>query len=317
MNKMVGVDRNRVGPLALMVLFSLSCIGDAAAAATDTSSLEARVHTYASGESGIFANAYLVDVGPGVVAIDATLSTSDSSRLRAQLDEMHKPLLAVLLTHGHPDHYNGVTNLIDGYSVPVVATAAVDRVIREWDARKEAQWKPVFKEEWPATRTFPNRIVRDGESLTFGDVRFTVHDLGPGESHADSYWVAQAHDQRVAFIGDLIFNGFHSYLTDGHSTEWLANLHRVRPKLVSFQRMYPGHGEAGGTELLDVEEHYLSRYREAVASIGHGKSSLTDPEKAELDEAMRKYLPDGKLTFLISLGADAVAAELANRSGQH
>lgn len=142
----------------------------------------AEVHRYASGAPGIFANAYLVETAHGVVAIDATLTESDSKALRARLDSLNKPLRAVLLTHGHPDHYNGVTNLLQGAPVPVVATAGVDKVIRESDAAKELQWKPTFGAEWPARRSFPSRIVRDGESLAFDGVSFTVHDLGPGES---------------------------------------------------------------------------------------------------------------------------------------
>jgi glyoxylase-like metal-dependent hydrolase (beta-lactamase superfamily II) len=164
-------------------------------------------------------------------------------------------------------------------------------------------------------RTFPNRTLRDGESLTYGDVRFTVHDLGPGESYADSYWTAESKHQHVAFIGDLAFNGFHSYLTDGHSSEWLKHLHQVRQKLATFQMLYPGHGAAGGIELLEAEARYLQKYRETVASVAHGKSSLTDAEKSQVVNAMSTYLPDGKLTFLISLGADPVAAELAGASG--
>jgi len=306
-------DRERVWAWTVAMLLLISHAGYAAA--LDSTSLQPRVHSYASGEAGIFANAYLVDVGPGVVAIDATLSVSDSKKLRAQLDGMRKPLLAVLLTHGHPDHYNGVTNLVEGYSIPIAATKSVDGVIREWDARKESQWKPIFKEEWPTVRTFPNRTLRDGESLTYGDVRFTVHDLGPGESYADSYWTAESKHQRVAFIGDLAFNGFHSYLTDGHSSEWLTHLHQVRQKLATFQMLYPGHGAAGGIELLEAEARYLQKYRETVASVAHGKSSLTDAEKSQVVNAMSTYLPDGKLTFLISLGADPVAAELAGASG--
>jgi hypothetical protein len=92
------------------------------------------VHVYTSGASGIFANAYLIETKHGIVAVDSTLSVSDSRAFRAKLDALHKPLLAVLLTHGHPDHYNGVTTLIAGATVPVVATAGVDKVIREYDA---------------------------------------------------------------------------------------------------------------------------------------------------------------------------------------
>src|SRR3989475_11379723 len=151
------------------------------------------IHRYAAGASGMFVNAYLVETPHGVVAIDATLTESDSKALRAQLDSLGKPLLAVLLTHGHPDHYNGATNVLAARAVPppVLATAGVDSVIRANDAAKEAQWKPLFGDEWPAQRTFPSRIVRDGESVTFDGATFIVHALGPGESYSDSYWVLQ------------------------------------------------------------------------------------------------------------------------------
>src|SRR5436853_6960847 len=90
------------------------------------------IHRYAAGASGLFVNAYLVETPHGVVAIDATLTESDSKALRAKIDSIGKPLLAILITHGHPDHYNGVTNLIAGRAVPppVPATAGVDSVIR-------------------------------------------------------------------------------------------------------------------------------------------------------------------------------------------
>src|SRR5215813_14590163 len=148
-----------------------------------------KVHVFQSGEAGIFANAYLVETSAHLVAVDSTLLESTSKALRLQAVKLGKPLRAVLLTHGHPDHYNGVTNLVGRNGVPVVATAGVARVIREEDAAKEQLWKPVFGGEWPTRRTFPNRIVQDGEVLTFDDLTFEVHDLGPGESHSDSIWI--------------------------------------------------------------------------------------------------------------------------------
>ncbi|PYO69795.1 MAG: hypothetical protein DMD71_03875 [Gemmatimonadetes bacterium] len=188
------------------------------------------IHRYAAGATGMFVNAYLVETPHGVVAIDATLTESDSKALRAQLDSLGKPLLAVLITHGHPDHYNGVTNLLAGRAVPppVLATAGVDSVIRANDAAKEAQWKPLFGDEWPAQRTFPSRIVRDGESVTFDGATFIVHALGPGESYNDSYWVLQGRrgNRRnpgtpgAAFIGDVVLNGVHAYMADGHTAGW-------------------------------------------------------------------------------------------------
>jgi glyoxylase-like metal-dependent hydrolase (beta-lactamase superfamily II) len=273
-----------------------------------------QVHVYQSGEGGIYANAYLVETEHAVVAIDSTLSNSDSKALRAKLDGLNKPLVAVLLTHGHPDHYNGVTNLLRGAHIPVIATEGVGKVIRRDDAAKQAQWQPVFKDEWPSPRTFPDTIAADGRGLRFDGVTFTVHDLGPGESDADSIWVVTAPSTRIAFIGDVVLQGVHAYLHDGHSKPWLANIERVRHLTKGATRLFPGHGDAGGPELLNQQRDYLVTYRQTVASLAGGATSLSEIQKNELDARMVDYLKTDRLRFLIKLSADPIAAELAHEA---
>jgi len=270
------------------------------------------VHRFDAGEAGLYVNAYLVETPSGIVAIDATLTESSSKALRATLDSLGKPLLAVLLTHGHPDHYNGVTNLVAGTTVPgvpILATAGVDSVIRANDAAKDAQWRPVFKDEWPSSRTFPNRIVRDGDTVSFGGVTFSVHDLGPGESHHDSYWLLEG-PSRAAFVGDEVLHGVHAYAADGHTTRWLANLEQLSTALQGVATIYPGHGDPGGPGILVWQRDYLLAYRQAVAELSHDRPTLTPPAKTELVARMKQYLPTTRLEFLIVLGADPVAAEL-------
>ena len=284
------------------------------------------IHRYAAGAQGLYVNAYLVETPHGVVAVDATLTESDSKAFRAKIDSIGKPLLAVLITHGHPDHYNGVTNLLAGQAVPppVLATAGVDSVIRANDAAKEQQWKPVFGDEWPAQRTFPSRIVRDGESVTFDGATFTVHPLGPGESYNDSYWVLQGTrgtrrnpgTPGAAFIGDVVLNGVHAYMADGHTAAWLANIERVRDALSPNMTVYPGHGDPGGPEMLAWESNYLTTYRSAVAMLARGSATLDSTSKAALVVRMKQFLPSDRLEMLIGMGADPVAAELAQSRGR-
>jgi hypothetical protein len=71
----------------------------------------------------------------------------------------------------------------------VIAAAGVDAVIRRDDALKEQILRPMFCDEWPQQRMFPNRAVSDGATLEFGGASFTVIDLGPSESPHDSIWL--------------------------------------------------------------------------------------------------------------------------------
>lgn len=270
------------------------------------------VHRFDAGEAAVHVNAYLIETSRGVIAVDATLTESSSKALRALVDSLDKPLRAVLLTHGHPDHYNGVTNLLAGADVPVVATAGVDSVIRTNDAAKEAQWRPMFGDEWPSKRTFPTRIVADGDTVSFDGVELTVHALGPSESDHDTYWLLDGRP-RAAFVGDVVLHRVHAYTADGHTTAWRANLTRLSSELADVDSIYPGHGEPGGLELLAWQASYLDVYRGAVAELSRGRATLSEKAKARLVERMKAYLPTERLAFLIPLGADAVAAELAVR----
>ena len=66
-------------------------------------------------EASLFpVNAYLVETATGVVVVDATLGVSDGRALRARVEALRKPLAAVIITHSHPDHYGGITSLLDG-----------------------------------------------------------------------------------------------------------------------------------------------------------------------------------------------------------
>src|SRR5262249_57985406 len=165
--------------------------------------LTTTVHRFPARHDGAFVNAYLVETESGAVAIDALLTVSESRAMRDGLERIGKPLRAVLLTQSHPDHYAGLAQLVAADDVPVIAPQGViDTIVRD-DASKDAIVGPIFGEEWPANRIFPNTPIRDGESVTFDDVTFTVIDLGPSESPHDSPWLFD--DGQTIFLGDQIY----------------------------------------------------------------------------------------------------------------
>jgi glyoxylase-like metal-dependent hydrolase (beta-lactamase superfamily II) len=270
------------------------------------------VHTYRAAESGLYVNSYLIEGESGVVVVDTSLLVSDIEALRARLRALKKPLLAILVTHAHPDHFNGVHGLVQDKEVPVYASAGVGRVIEEIADAKRAQWSPVYGAEWPAETYYPNSLLADGAKVQFDELSFTVHEVGPAESHADSYLVMTANGSAaIAFTGDLAFHGTHPYTADGHSSAWLAALDALGGELAGTGTLYPGHGDPAGPGLLDDQRRYLLYYRELIRRLSGGEAQLSEAAKSELSTALQAFLPDAPLTWMIELGADAVAAELA------
>lgn len=267
------------------------------------------IHTYRSGETGLFVNSYLVESDDGVVAIDSPLLLSDGRAFRTRFEALHKPLLGVLVTHPHPDHYNTVTELLAGEEVPVIALAEVEREIREQDDAKRAQWGPMFGDEWPASATFPNQVVADESTVELGGLRFTALDFGPCESVSETVWMLGDGDS--AFVGDLAFNGTHAYLADGHTGAWLQALDRAEEVLGGVRTLYPGHGASATPLALAEQRRYLLMVREAIGHIAGGRAELSEDEASEVAELMGRFLPGAPLGWLVSVGAPAVAAELA------
>jgi glyoxylase-like metal-dependent hydrolase (beta-lactamase superfamily II) len=270
------------------------------------------VHTYRAAESGLYVNSYLIEGESGVVVVDTSLLVSDIEALRARLRALKKPLLAILVTHAHPDHFNGVHGLVQDKEVPVYASAGVGRVIEEIADAKRAQWSPVYGAEWPAETYYPNSLLADGAKVQFDELSFTVHEVGPAESHADSYLVMTANGSAaIAFTGDLAFHGTHPYTADGHSSAWLAALDALGGELAGTSTLYPGHGDPAGPGLLDDQRRYLLYYRELIRRLSGGEAQLSEAAKSKLSTALQAFLPNAPLTWMIELGADAVAAELA------
>jgi glyoxylase-like metal-dependent hydrolase (beta-lactamase superfamily II) len=264
------------------------------------------IHRCTASPEGALVNAYLVETPRGVVGIDSMLTVSDGRALRGKLEELGKPLLAVLLTQSHPDHYGGLTELIADEDVPIIATQGVLDVIRRDDPVKEAILRPMFGEQWCEKRTFPNTTIRDGESVSFDGVKFTVIDLGPSESPHDSPWLLGDGESTV-FLGDQIYDHMHCYLADGFYQEWLTNIGLLRERFDADAVLHIGHGGPASAADWDWQRGYITTFVEAVR-----QADWTDPDRARASVVARmtSYLPSDRLRFLMELSIAPVAQKM-------
>lgn len=267
------------------------------------------IHRFHATGGGTPVNAYIIEGASGSVVVDATLTVSDGHRLRARVEELGKPLLGVVITHAHPDHYGGLVELVHGLEVPVFATAGVVEVIRRDDPVKEQILRPMFGDQWAPTRAFPNHVVADGELVSLDGIRLRVADLGPSESPHDSIWTLENSGQQV-FSADLAYDRHHCYLADCFYESWLENIARARDALPVGVTLHPGHGEPCGTEALDWQQSYIETFLHAIESSDWGNP---DQARAAVIACMLEYLPTSALQFLMELSIDPLADRLGVR----
>lgn len=61
-------------------------------------------------------NTYFIENDKAVILVDPS---SESDKIIKKLNQINKPLKAILLTHAHFDHIGAIDDIVERYNVPV------------------------------------------------------------------------------------------------------------------------------------------------------------------------------------------------------
>lgn len=274
-----------------------------------------KINRYTTHDLRMIVNVFLIETEKGVVVIDGATALSSSREIRDIIDNrIQKPLLAVLLTHGHPDHYIGVGEIINNRPVPIIATQGTLDSAYYQDSYKIQTMEKGYGDNFPKQRKFPNEIVKDQDVVTYDNVDFTINDLGACESDADSTWTIKIQDTKHVFVGDIIYNKRHSYLRDGHALSWLKALDDMLDTYNHTTIFHTGHGDDCGTEIIHWQKAYIQAFLYTLQSFLEDKDTLDKEEQEQFFNRMKSFLPDETIIFLMKYEPEETIAAL-RRSG--
>lgn len=197
-------------------------------------------------------NSGAIVTGAGPVFIDSMLGPAQAMTFYEEVRVVAPhSARALITTHEHFDHVLG--NQV--FKCDIIASrACYNEMIKSDENGRELPPE--------VTLTYPN-IRFEGElDLEIGGKLINIKHVGGHAPGCSFIWFAE---EGVLFTGDLVFEGRNPWLSSADIRQWINTLREMRK--LPIQAVVPGHGQASGPEILDVQAGWLTRFYQEVRSM--------------------------------------------------
>ncbi len=228
---------------------------------------------------GNIVNTGFIVTSQGVVVIDTGPSYLYGKQMRAAIGKVtDKPIIKVLITHHHPDHFLGSQAFSD---VPIYALSSTIKAIEMEIASLLTNMYRLAGEWMRGTEETPELF----QALNLSEEKLGNHQLQylSVSGHTNSDLMVYVKEQKVLFSGDVVF--YNRALTTPHAlpTEWLATLDMIQAMDVDF--IVPGHGDISKREVAVIQTADYLNWLEHIIS-----NAVRDG--LDMNEALNIQIPE-------------------------
>ncbi|MFE5034340.1 MBL fold metallo-hydrolase [Streptomyces sp. NPDC056683] len=217
------------------------------------------------------------------VLVDTLTTVAEAEALANWVALHHRNLTTIYITHGHIDHYAGLSVLLQRFpDARAIATPKSVELMRAQSPRMSA-YRKLWPGQLPATIALPDPY--DGDVFTLEDHELRIIQQGRTDA-ADS---TSLHVPEIGLVvgGDVVYNQCHMFVgatTPESRQEWIAALDRLaalNPNTVVAGHKKPGAPD--GPEIIDATKRYL---------VDFGRAQQEASSDREIYDTMTELYPD-------------------------
>ena len=239
-------------------------------------------HVYAFiGERGEISPANLGNVGnsgfivgrSGVIVIDTGASYRQGKQMISAIRTVtDQPIVLVIITHAVQEFVFGASAFAETGADLLTHAKSADLMRQRCTHCLDNLTSQLGQEAMSGTRlVVPQRTIERSESMRVAGRDIELLYFGWASTPGDLAVFDRA--SGVLFAGGLVSNGRVPELRDGQLAGWLDALEQLQRMPVRI--VVPGHGPAGGRELVDLTTAYLRALDAQVQSMYRHGATLT------------------------------------------
>lgn len=203
-----------------------------------------------------YSNTVIIEMRDYLIVVDANYPGRAHELLALTKQLSPKPVRYVFDTHHHGDHAYG--NSV--WTAAGATTVAFAGVTEEMDRWEPTRWRNAMPKRPDLQATGEQDVQRprmsiSGDRMVLSDGAREVDFLhfGWGHTRGDGYvWLPK---ERVLATGDAAVNGPRNKLLDAYIENWPKALEQAIA--LKPEHVLPGHGDAGGVEILTGQRQFL------------------------------------------------------------